>query len=254
MAITTIECCALCNAVYDGSIPDGWEKLPGGWYAPDPESFCGQAYIKGNEIVLAIRGTSNIQDVETDVLLVLKEKGIHFWHVMQFYYSAIFSNPPYNNYENYPFSITGHSLGGALAQYLSCMLFINNNETPFPTETFNAPGIRDLDNSITSDPRTGIINHMRDGDIVSKEGTHVGSRVFYTPSDYPRGLTGAALSVAAAAATRRAGLTAKVGASVFAHTVGYKLAQHSISYFYEDLCNGKAYTIDPFNSSDQNMA
>jgi hypothetical protein len=249
MAITTIEYCALSNAVYEGSIPDGWEKLPGGWYAPDPEYFCGQAYIKGNEIVLAIRGTSNIQDVETDVLLVLKEKGIHFWHVMQFYYSAIFNNPPYNNYENYPFSITGHSLGGALAQYLSCMLFINNNETPFPTETFNAPGIKELDNSITSVSRTGIINRMRAADIVQAVGTHVGSCVFYPPSDYPRGLAGTALGVAAMWATRRAGLPAKVGASAFAQTVGYKLAQHSISYFYEDLCNGKAYPVN-----DRNMA
>jgi hypothetical protein len=247
MAITTIEYCALSNAVYEGSIPDGWQKLPGGWYAPDPESFCGQAYIKGNEIVLAIRGTSNIQDVETDVLLVLKEKGIHFDYVMEFYYSAIFNNPPYNNYENYPFSITGHSLGGALAQYLSCMLFINNNETPFPTETFNAPGIKELDNSITSVSRTGIINRMRAADIVQAVGTHVGSCVFYPPSDYPRGLAAAALSVAAAAFTRGRGLTAKTGASAFAHTVGYKLAQHSISYFYEDLCNGKAYPVNDPN-------
>lgn len=247
MAPTTIEYCALSDAVYGGSIPDGWQKLPGGWYAPDPEYFCGQAYIKGNEIVLSIRGTSNIQDVETDVLLVLKEKGIHFWHVMQFYYSAIFNNPPYNNYENYPFSITGHSLGGALAQYLSCKLFINNNNIPFPTETFNAPGIRDLDNSITSDPRTGIINRMRAADIVQAVGTHVGSCVFYPPSDYPRGLAAAALSVAATVLTRGRGLTAKAGANAFAQTVGYKFAQHSISYFYEDLCNGMVPLDDNHN-------
>lgn len=253
MAPTTIEYCALSAAVYEGSVPNGWKKLPGGWYAPHPESFCGQAYIKGNEIVLAIRGTANIQDVETDVLLVLKQKGIHFEHVMEFYHRAIFSNPPYNNYEKYPFSITGHSLGGALAQYLSCMLCINNNK-PFPTETFNAPGIIGLDNSIASDPGTGIINRMRAADIVPTVGTHVGSRVLYSPSDYPRGLTGAALSVAAAAVTWRAGLRAKAGANVFAHTVGNKLAQHSISYFYEDLCNGKAYPIDPFNPNDPNMA
>ncbi|WP_110955857.1 lipase family protein [Anaerosinus massiliensis] len=249
MAITTIEYCALCNAVYDGSIPDGWEKLPGGWYAPDPESFCGQAYIKGTEIVLAIRGTSNIQDVETDVLLVLKEKGIHFWHVIEFYYSAIFNNPPYNNYENYPFSITGHSLGGALAQYLSYMLFINNNETPIPTETFNAPGIIELDNSITNVSGTGIINHMRAADIVQAVGIHVGSCVYYSPSDYPRGPAGMALSVATMALTRGRGLTAKAGASAFAQTVGYKFVQHSISYFYEDLCNGKAETVN----ADPNM-
>ncbi|MCC5463774.1 alpha/beta hydrolase [Pelosinus sp. Bkl1] len=79
-----------------------------------------------------------------------------------------------------------------------------------------------------------LINRMRDGDIVSTVGTHVGSRVLYLPSEYPRGIAGVVLSGTAMWVTRRAGPAVKAADRIAAHTVGYKLAQHSISYFYEE--------------------
>lgn len=70
--------------------------------------------------------------------------------------------------------ITGHSLGGALAQ-------IEAARTGRRGETFNAPGMKDVIAELHPN-RTDfgtITNHRREGDLVSKVGTHVGDTAVY---------------------------------------------------------------------------
>ena len=73
------------------------------------------------------------------------------------FYTNIIENYVSIAYPTATISVTGHSLGGALADYLGA-------ETGFQTVTFNAPGIIGLvDTSVTS---SNITNYVMANDIV----------------------------------------------------------------------------------------
>lgn len=81
-----------------------------------------------------------------------------------------------NNGETPPVSVTGHSLGGTLAQATAFRHQLHG-------ETFNAYGAIGI-NGIPANSRADVVNHVRASDPVSAANQHVGREVRYaTPGD-----------------------------------------------------------------------
>ena len=83
------------------------------------------------------------------------------------------------NGEPSPVSVTGHSLGGTLAQAAAFRFQL-------PGHTFNAYGAIGI-NGIPDDARASVVNHMRVTDVVSAGNRHVGeSRMYARDGDLAR--------------------------------------------------------------------
>jgi len=74
-------------------------------------------------------------------------------------------------------SFTGHSLGGALAQYMAIAA------QGRPAETFGAPGILHALGKLQGDYNPGypypVVNHVALGDPIGMSGTHLGTTQYY---------------------------------------------------------------------------
>lgn len=127
---------AFSNAVYyDGSqkIPDGFRSIGGkdnprtGYYA--------EYFTDDRQIIVVFRGTANLKAlVESDKQLLWGDVVSQFSDVMETIeqLKEIVANNP--ELQGLPISATGHSLGGADAQFFTLL-------THYPSETFGAPGI-----------------------------------------------------------------------------------------------------------------
>ncbi|MDR3226694.1 MAG: hypothetical protein LBT56_03375 [Prevotellaceae bacterium] len=205
LAVATVACIS-CNSKKNAK-PDVYDlaKLSSHIYAPDKheefaknltledfsESTLGvTASTYGNEYykVIVFRGTDNFFDGVADVGLVLS----HIFdgdsdddnplNVITDISSAFLTNKVNQtiNYcktakadETRTVIITGHSLGGFLAQIAG---YISGDET----HTFNAPGAYQYitEKNIDSAKNVNITNHLSQ-DIVSKFGKHAGKKIIY---------------------------------------------------------------------------
>jgi hypothetical protein len=121
--------------------------------------------------------------------------------------------------------ITGHSLGGALAQ-------IEAARTGHRGETFNAPGMAGVIAELNPGGRTdfsNITNHRREGDLVSKVGVAAGNTVVY--SDPPG--TQEAGRVVKELETCRDRIGCRVMGGIAAGSAA--LTNHSMDLFQRDL-------------------
>lgn len=118
----------MADAVYaDDPAVDGWTRV--GFDATrgsltDP--FQGAAFRRGNEVVFAFKGTSSAGDAVTDAKLGVGMNTHQYARAGEFV-----SRTPV---EGARVSLTGHSLGGAIAQIIG-----NRHRLAFVT--FNAPGV-----------------------------------------------------------------------------------------------------------------
>jgi len=165
-----------------------------------PADFYGQVFYNTGEkeIVFAIRGTEvpNPFDILSDVTVVvnawllnkLKPRMTvpHFGKAVDFFNYIVAGYDYKEKYkEGYKLIITGHSLGGACAQYLALKLY-HGGYGPVHTETFNAPGILE---SLGKEEAYGyneldIINHVRYSDVIGTFGTHLGECRYYAVDNY----------------------------------------------------------------------
>jgi hypothetical protein len=126
---TFYEMAQLSKAVY-ASPP---APLPAGWtvvstLAAGAGYFHGlqaAAFTKAGETVIAFRGTQTMVDVAADLQLGTGFNTAHFGAADSF--ASGFANTP-------NLSLTGHSLGGAIAQVVG-------NRASKPFATYNAPGV-----------------------------------------------------------------------------------------------------------------
>ena len=109
---------------------DGWQITKS---VQADNGFEGQIYKKGNDIVVVYKGTDkkSMKDVYNDTQLVLSETPIQQENAHQLYQEAI------NKYPNSNIEITGHSLGGSMAQ-------IEAARTGAKATTFNAYGTAEI--------------------------------------------------------------------------------------------------------------
>ena len=115
------------------------------------------------EIVIAYRGTDSILDWTPSNIEILcnltpsqKDKAIEFYDKVA------------ANYEGIDITITGHSLGGALAQLVEC-------DMGAYTVTFNAPGV----NVPTGGTSENIINYVNMNDPIGSYREHIGETRYY---------------------------------------------------------------------------
>ncbi len=93
--------------------------------------FEGDIYYKGNDVVVVYNGTNSPMDIVSDVDMVLNRRPFQTNAAIDLYNQAKILFPDAN------ITVTGHSLGGSLAQIVSA-------HTGVPAVTFNAYGTADI--------------------------------------------------------------------------------------------------------------
>ncbi len=135
-------------------IPKGYKLVKES--KPSNTGFYACALKKGNEIIIAFRGSNDKQDfMESDMQIFFKKMPAQRQEAHAFCREIIKENP------NSEYYITGHSLGGALAQTEGALFHI-------PTATFNPVGVGSM---LKKDSLKGyndkIINYHTPGDFTS---------------------------------------------------------------------------------------
>ncbi|GAA0909075.1 DUF2974 domain-containing protein [Rothia nasimurium] len=123
--------------------------------------------------ILAYRGTQALDDGAVDLGMVIAKVNAQEFESEAFTDHAISIARQYADANNMPLdvTVTGHSLGGTLAQ-------INAAHFGLKGETFNAYGASGL-TSETIKPSHSLINHVRAGDPVSAANPHFGDVEIY---------------------------------------------------------------------------
>lgn len=166
---------------YDGGAPEGYEKIF------DLKDLDGQgtglngAVFRSHDdgrVILSIAGTEDFTDVVSDIHL-----GLNQWKLLR---EWIDSRPPQLVADE--LFITGHSLGGGLAQYAAVHMAARAPHLV----TFNAlgaeEGLRQLEswNPQVAAQLSRAENYVVDGDIIARAGgAHVGRTIGLSSSDSP---------------------------------------------------------------------
>ena len=154
---TTTEYAQLSASVYDaggaGNTSANWIRLEnappgtGGFFAATFQNTA------TGEIVIAYRGTDGPFDAVTDAQLAVGTPSSQFGQAAQYYndVSALYSGSA--------ISVTGHSLGGALASYVAATVAPTTiRPDPIQAAAFNAPGIANV-NGVPSGLYPNINNY-----------------------------------------------------------------------------------------------
>jgi hypothetical protein len=123
---TLLELARLSEAVYQTSpAVDGWACKRVVHAKGKLDGFQAAAFARGKELVIAFRGTAQAVDAAVDLKLGIGMNSSYFAAGEEF-------TEPAELYTDV--TLTGHSLGGAIAQVVA-------NRQQLPMATFNAPGV-----------------------------------------------------------------------------------------------------------------
>lgn len=143
------------------SLPEGYTLE--GYMENKKSGFNAYVVKKGDDVVIVFRGTESLKDWKQDSKMVFNKHTDQF-DSAQILYDEIKKIPEYKNCR---VILTGHSLGGSIAQIIGALNGVD-------TVTFNPHGIGDViqkmanerDKSIEIFPER-VINYRRPGDVTS---------------------------------------------------------------------------------------
>lgn len=172
---TTLTLAMLSNDVYsaEGTGAGGYRRLHGlPWLQQNGDGFFGACYTGGTTGVVAFRGSLELLadwcDADIDIArgrLPIDQIGDAF----SFFSSA---RNALAGMKCTRVVVTGHSLGGALAQLVAARV----SSFPVVGVTFNAPGAKQLRGAVRIDSpnERHVHNYRAEWDLVSKHGQHLG--------------------------------------------------------------------------------
>lgn len=155
VAVKAAPFSALSNAIYTGEEVSGWSKVPDFDRRDDKTGFHGAVYQSndGKKIAVVFEGTTSPKDWRTDAAIAAALP------TEQLDSAVVLAGDAAVRFKGKEIVVTGHSLGGALAQYAAGVLGLE-------AYTFNAAGLRgDYYERANRDGR--ITNLYEKGDVVS---------------------------------------------------------------------------------------
>jgi|GEM_PF-6524554 len=188
----------IAKNTWNALVEEGWQVLEGSPLAND--GFSVTSFQRNNTIVIAYRGTDNPADIFADLAVGISSGGVIevlekvLWN-MQFSYALAYANFIRNTYPDAEILLTGHSLGGALAQVVSQMFGYSGvtfesgaakNLTSHINPNFSAVSlIYGIEWGGVGVPDT-FTNYVIEGSGVSHlSGYHLGNVVTLTKSEVP---------------------------------------------------------------------
>lgn len=158
-------------------------------YSDEKTDYQGTIYqdINTGEIFVAHRGTASMEDGVVDYLMATQDVNLQIPHALALTERALKMAQDYAEDNNVPVpqvSITGHSLGGALAEVCAY-------EYGLKAMTFNGYGsvglkYQNLQGEYKTVPREyhgDITNHMMANDVVNIANHHLGKEILYARED-----------------------------------------------------------------------
>lgn len=189
------ECALMSKFVYSiGSNPDlpldsafsrrGWEII--GRSAQNQSGYFGVAFKKGNDIVIAHRGTeSNIREnIVADFAIMSGTENTELRNLTDSCTQFILGIA--NRYTEEVISNTGHSLGGFLSTYSAAVLNNTYSEGDFKSVTFDSLGAgQHLQNLRIPSNEANVINYVMCPNLVNTVALQVGElrRVYNKNND-----------------------------------------------------------------------
>lgn len=143
--------------VYHGTnakIPKGYEKIEN--KENSNNGFYANVLSNGNDIVITYRGTDwkSKQDLQNDIAMAHSKIPAQAADAISLY------DKINREFPNSPITVTGHSLGGSLAEIVSGVRGV-------PAVTFNAYGVKDMFKNGTKLNENKIINYVNEWDAIS---------------------------------------------------------------------------------------
>jgi len=140
----------------------------------DASGFYSRLYAHNNEYVIAMRGTeiTDWGDLVADFGIIRRKFGVQFLNALNAY------NVYLGQARKASLTITGHSLGGALAKYVAAKHGVN-------AVAFNAPGIKGMGGLSSKHAKATIHNVNAILDPVSKFGDSFGTSEHIMVSGIP---------------------------------------------------------------------
>lgn len=155
---------------YEKGVPNGYKLVAASKVDPST-GFAAIALQKDDQIVISFRGTEIKKDDEIDLkndrIMWIEKKFPPQLECAKEFIKTIESNPKLKNKD---ITLTGHSLGGSLAQFLSAMY-------GYKAVAFNPYGIKNILDKYNLKYKEGnIINYCSKGDIITSinSNNHIG--------------------------------------------------------------------------------
>lgn len=147
---------------------NGWRQVA---QTSDDNGFHAKAFVKDKQVIIAFRGSDDVADLKVDHQMLAGRLPAQFGNANQFVQQLKETHP------NCEIIVTGHSLGGSLAELTA------SKHKDIKGITFDAVGVQDIIQQQRSRLDIGLadnentLNYVVRGDIISNANKHVGTTV-----------------------------------------------------------------------------